>query len=268
MCFYRFCLNKSRINDFRFSNSIKEKVCRIIKNIPNERRKAMKSSLAIFCWFVFFASNVVSAETSLEGNQTLVVGDEKEGVFIYATPNEAEGIFTNFMVKIGGELVETYSWEIEMREERLPELHVIDLNSDGEKEVVVILTIGTGPWVVQKAAHIIQMVETPNGLAYEEMDIDNPVHTIERDFEITATDKMIKVVGRGHTWKGKNPCGKTLYRHRFPLSQSVNWKVDGNKLVSKVGLTVTYNCVPASFVLQYKQKGEIYIAKQIKVNLE
>jgi hypothetical protein len=33
-------------------------------------------------------------------------------------------------------------------------------------------------------------------------------------------------------------------------------------------LTVTYNCVPASFTLQYKQQGEIYIAKQIKVNLE
>jgi hypothetical protein len=228
----------------------------------------MKSSLAIFCWIVFFASNVVSAEASLEGNQTLVVGNEKEGVFLYATPNEAEGIFTDFTVKIGGELAETYGWEVEMREERLPELHVVDLNNDGEKEVVVILTIGTGTWVVQKEAHIIQKVEIQNGHAYEEMDIDNPVHTIERDFEITATDKTIKVDGRAHSWKGKNPCGKTLYRHRFPLSQSVNWKVDGNQLVSKVGLTVTYNCVPASFTLQYKQQGEIYIAKQIKVNLE
>jgi len=228
----------------------------------------MKSSLAIFCWIVFFASTVVSAEAPLEENQTIVVGDEKEGVFLYAVPNEAEGMFTNFSVKIGDELVETYGWEVEMREERLPELHVVDLNHDGEKEVVVILTIGTGTWVVQKEAHIIQKVETPNGLAYEEMDIDNPVHTIERDFEITATDKTIKVEGREHSWKGKNPCGNTLYRHRFPLSQSVNWKVDGNRILSEVGLTVTYNCIPASFVLQYKQKGEIYIAKQIKVNLE
>ncbi|MBO9129277.1 hypothetical protein [Bacillus sp. 165] len=227
----------------------------------------MKSRLVILCWVLFLVSNRVSAEEPTLQKQTLVVGNEKEEVFLYATPNKREGIFTNFTVKIKDELIETYGWEVEMREERQPELHVIDLNNDGEKEIVVILTIGTGTWIIQKQAHILQKVETPNGLAYEEMDIDNPVHTIERDYEITATNNIIKVEGRGHSWKTINTCGKTLYRHRFPLSQSVDWKVDDNNLVSEVGLTITYNCVPASFVLRYKQNGEIYIAKQVKVNL-
>jgi hypothetical protein len=45
------------------------------------------------------------------------------------------------------------------------------------------------------------------------------------------------------------------------------WKVEGNTLMANVGLTITSNCVPAGFVLRYKQKGEIYIANQIEMNL-
>jgi hypothetical protein len=95
--------------------------------------------------------------------------------------------------------VETHGWEVEMREERQPELHVVDLNNDGQKEIVVILTIGTGTFIVQKEAHILQKVETSDGKGYEEMDIDDPVHTIQRDFMITASDKTIKVKGRGQS---------------------------------------------------------------------
>ncbi|WHY84036.1 hypothetical protein QNH39_15235 [Neobacillus novalis] len=227
----------------------------------------MKDILAIFCLIFFCTSIVVSAEIPNLPKQTLVVGNEKEGVYLYATPNPKADLYTNFRVKIGKKVVDTYGWEVQMREERQPELHVIDLNNDGKKEIVVILTLGTGTWVVQKEAHILQQVETSDGKAYEEMDIDNPVHTIERDFKISATAKTIQVKGRKHLWKAANPCGSTYFRNRFPLSQSVNWKVEGNNLVADVGLTITSNCVPGGFILKYKQRGEIYIAKQIDVNL-
>jgi hypothetical protein len=141
---------------------------------------------------------------------------------------------------------------------------VIDLNSDNQKEIVVIITKGTGTFVVEKVAHILQQVDTPDGKAYEEMDIDDPVHTIERDFNITATGTTIHISGRGYVWKGSHPCGKTLYHHRFPLHQSVNWKVEGNNLLA---VTLTNNCVPTVIHLKYKQKGEIYLAQQVEVNL-
>lgn len=226
-----------------------------------------KFIVAIGCLVIVWSSGVVNGKATTTNYQTLVVGDKKAGVYLYATPNPKEERFTDFRVKIGKEIVETVGWAVSMSETRRPELHVIDLNGDGKKEIVVIFIVGYGTWVVQKEAHILQQVETPDGLAYEEMDIDNPVHTIERNFMITATDKTIQVKGRGHTWKAANQCGKTYYRHRFPLYQSVNWKVEGNTLLADVGLTITYNCVPAGFILKYKQKGEIYIAKQIKVNL-
>ena len=149
-------------------------------------------------------------------SQTLVVSNEREGVYLYATPNFKNNRFTNFQVKIGKETVETFGWESSMREERQPELHVVDLNHDGQNETVVIITKGTGTWVVVKEAHILQKVDTPYGKAYEEMDIDDPVHTVERDFDITATDKTILVRGRGRQWKGTNPCGETYSHHRFP----------------------------------------------------
>lgn len=229
--------------------------------------KALKRILIILSFILLFSSNVVLAEESTEQKQILVEGNEKEGVYLYATPNPKEELLTDFEVKIGKEIFETYGWNAPMREERKPELHVVDLNKDGQKEIVVIITIGTGTWVVQKEAHIIQQVETIDGKVYEEMDIENPVHTIELDFKITATDKTIQVKGRGHIWKAVNSCGKTYYRHRFPFYQSVNWKVEANQLVANVGLTLTHNCVPAGFVIKYKQKGEIYVAKKVDVNL-
>ncbi|WML49046.1 hypothetical protein RCG23_02765 [Neobacillus sp. PS3-34] len=227
----------------------------------------MKRILATACWILFCGSSLAFAEKPTEDKQTLVVGNEKEGVYLYATPDLNKNLYKDFRVKIENEMVETQGWEVEMREERQPELHVIDLNHDGKKEIVVILPIGTGTWVVVKEAHILQQVETLDGKRYEEMDIDNPVHTIERDFKITATNKTIQVKGRGHVWKVANICGKTYYRHRFPLYQSVNWKVKGNNLMADVGLTIKNNCVPAGFILSYKQRGEIYIAKHVKVNL-
>lgn len=200
--------------------------------------------------------------------QKLVLANEKEGVYVYATPNEKEDMYTDFRVLIGKDLVETSGWESPMRETRQPELHVVDLNQDGVKEVVVIITLGTGTFVVEKEAHVLQKVETWDGKRYEEMDIDNPVHTIERDFKITASNKIIRIRGRGQLWQAANPCGETYYRHRFPLYQSVNWKVDGTKLIADVGLTITFNCVPAGFLLTYKQKGEIYVANKVEVNLQ
>ncbi|MEH7884975.1 hypothetical protein V7654_11720 [Bacillus sp. JJ1609] len=228
----------------------------------------MKKLAALFCCLFFVWSSGISYANELKmPSEMLVEKNEKEGVFIYATPFPKDDLFRNFRVEIGKAVVEPLDWQISMREERRPELHVIDLNDDGKKEVVVILTLGTGTWVVQKEAHILQEVETANGKAFEEIDIDNPVHTIQRDFRITATDKKINVEGRGHTWEANNLCGKTDFKHRFPLHQSVNWKVEGNTLNAHVGLTLTDNCVPGAFILKYKQKGEMYIAEQIIVNL-
>lgn len=229
--------------------------------------KAMKRILVILCCVLFFGSIEVLAQESTEQKQILIAGNKKEGVYLYATPNPKGEMFSDIQVMIGKQIFETYGWKVPMRAERKPELHVVDLNNDGLKEIVVIITIGTGTWVVQKEAHIIQQVEALDGKVYEEMDLDNPVHTIERDFKITATDQTIQVKGRGHIWKAKNPCRKTYYRHRFPFYQSVNWKVEGNNLVAEVGLTITHNCVPAGLVLKYKQQGEIYVAKQVDVNL-
>jgi len=242
-------------------------VCCILKQYEKKEGKAMKEIFIICGLIVFFASSVESAEEPIEPKKQLVVANEKEGVYLYATPNSTNDLFTDFVVKIGNKVVETYRWQVERREERKPELHVVDLNNDGKKEVVVIFTLGTGTWVVQKEAHILQLVDTADGKDYEEMDIDNPVHKIEREFKITATDKKIWVKGIGHLWRAANTCGKTNYRHRFPLHQSVNWKVEGNNLVAEVGLTITNNCVPGSFVLKYKQRREIYVAKQIEVRL-
>lgn len=91
------------------------------------------------------------------------------------------------------------------------------------------------------------------------MDIDAPVYTIQRDFKITATDKTIQVKGRGHLWKAANICGKTYYRHRFLLHQSVNWKEEANNLMADVGLTIKSNCVSAGFILKYQRGGEIIL---------
>jgi hypothetical protein len=228
--------------------------------------KTMMKSFAIFCWILMGSYNVVLANGPTNSTQTLVLGNEKEGVYLYATRNPDKDMFADFKVIIGKEEVET-NWESQIREERQPELHVVDLNNDGQKEIVVIITKGTGTWVVEKEAHILQKVETMNGKSYEEMYIDNPVHTVERDFTITATDKMIRVRGRGYQWQAVNLCGETYFHHRFPLYQSVNWKVEGNELVADIGLTITSNCVPAGFLLHYKQKGEIYVAEKVEVNL-
>ena len=229
----------------------------------------MKIICALCCLLILGTNSTVSAKETKESkeSQTLVVSNEREGVYLYATPNFKNNRFTNFQVKIGKETVETFGWESSMREERQPELHVVDLNHDGQNEIVVIITKGTGTWVVVKEAHILQKVDTPYGKAYEEMDIDDPVHTVERDFDITATDKTILVRGRGRQWKGTNPCGETYSHHSFPLHQSVNWKMEGENLVADVGVTLTHNCVPFGFRLTYGQKGEIYVAKQVEVNL-
>jgi hypothetical protein len=227
----------------------------------------MKKVLSVLCLIVFCASSGVHAEQSTVSKQKLVVSNKKEGVYLYATPNPDDDLYTDFRVKIGNKIVETFGWKVSMRAERQPELHVIDLNQDGKKEIVVIITKGAGDSIVLKEAHIIQQVETMNGIDYDEVDIDNPVHTIERDFQISATDKTIQIKGRGQVWKADNPCGQTFFHHRFPLNDSVNWKVEGNTLVADVGLILTSKCIAGGFLLKYKQKGEIYTADQIKVIL-
>lgn len=106
--------------------------------------------LIIISSLLLCENSVASAEQPTEPEQKLIIENEKERVYLFATPNPKEDRYTNFYVKIGNQMVETEGWEVSMREKRVPELHVVDLNHDGNKEIVVILTLGSGTWVVMK----------------------------------------------------------------------------------------------------------------------
>ena len=48
--------------------------------------------LAIFCSIMLCVSSVVFAEIKTNPKQTLVVSNEKEGVFLFATPDSEENV--------------------------------------------------------------------------------------------------------------------------------------------------------------------------------
>ncbi|MDW0114815.1 hypothetical protein QT711_16585 [Sporosarcina saromensis] len=79
----------------------------------------------------------------------------------------------NFRLGANGSIQHFPFWINVSNESYWPQLIYRDINQDGEKELIIILTKGYGTGIILQDVHVLHNTETNFGDVYREMIVDN-----------------------------------------------------------------------------------------------
>ncbi len=135
----------------------------------------------IACSAVFFVTNkdikLSSLKTTVNDvkipNIEPIASIPDEDIFLYPVESsKKDGLYKELILSING-VNKKFNWETIAKIEDSPELKYLDLNTDGKKELVILLSRGGGTGSVRETIHI---VNPENFIEYK---IENPVNIIK-----------------------------------------------------------------------------------------
>lgn len=214
--------------------------------------------LAIFTLIILLVPMGTKASTAEK-----VVGNLPEAeLTLYAT--EKEGDLTNFKLTVEGETYFFPRWLNSPNITYYPKLYYSDINNDGRKEIVIVLTTDTGTGVIIQEPHVFHVDN--NGDLLEKL-VDNPMAIINKNVKTKlSSSKAIVSIGNEKNKiniKELNIVPSHLFEN-VAIGSTLRFEVIENKLVAKVGLTIA----PAGgsigeIHIIYTFKDNMYQAKQI-----
>lgn len=92
--------------------------------------------------------------TVRQPNEPLAIAEENDNVKLYTALKDKD-IYKGFIAEVNG-TKHSFNWEAPRLLNMPPEIHYVDLDQDGQEEMVIILPLGTGTGIVQQALHVIK----------------------------------------------------------------------------------------------------------------
>lgn len=114
----------------------------------------------------------------------VVANVPNEGIVLSAV--EKDGMYEDFTLEIN-ESKRYFDWENVSNPTYAPKLLLNDINDDGEKELIIILTTGYGTGVYYSNAHVI------NPQTFEETYIDDPRAIILRNVKTKISENKVEI---------------------------------------------------------------------------
>ena len=196
-----------------------------------------------------------------------VVGQLSEAnLILYAT--EKEGDFdrnlTNFKLKLKGQTYFFPRWMNVVNPTYYPELYHSDTNNDLKKEIMIVLTTGTGSGVVIQEVHVFH----ENNGDLVEILVDNPMAIINKNVKtkLSKSEAIVRI-GNEITKINVEELG-IVPSHIFEnvaLGSTFKFKVINNKLVAIVGAAIAPTGGGLGEIhITYTFNDNMYQAEQIK----
>ncbi|MFB5087003.1 hypothetical protein PGC35_07240 [Psychrobacillus sp. PGGUH221] len=216
--------------------------------------------LAIFTLIILIVPMGIKASTAEK-----VVGNLPEAeLTLYAT--EKEGDLTNFKLTVKRQTYFFPRWLNSPNVTYYPKVYYSDINDDGRKEIVIVLTTDTGTGVIIQEPHVFHVDD--NGDLSEKL-VDNPMAIINKNVKTKlSSSKAIVSIGKENNKiniKQLDIVPSHIFKN-VAIGSTLRFEVIDNKLVAKVGLTIA----PAGgsigeIHITYMFKDNMYQAKQINL---
>ena len=203
---------------------------------------------------------LVPMETKANTGEKIVGRIPEANATLYATEKEGvlERVLTNFKLQWMGHPKIFPKWTNVINPSYHPELYYSDINNDGKKEIIIVLTIGYGSEDVIQEVHVLH-IRDDGGLL--EILVDNPMAIINKNVKIEASKtEAIITIGKNTTKINVKELG-IVPSHIFEnvsIGRTLEFKVINNKLMAIVGATIA----PSGGFL-----GEIHITYTFKDNM-
>ena len=161
-------------------------------------------------------------------------------VTLYA--KKMNGLYTDFKIDFKGSILSKPYWMNTTNPTWSPEIIYEDISQDGKKELVIILTKGTGTGVLEREVHVFHLQERK----LDQMQIEVPVEKLVDDpiaillknvkTELSRNKASVSIGDKKYTIDSK-PLGikpKHLFDDIY-FGNIINFEIKDNQLIAKIG---------------------------------
>ncbi|MDN4608669.1 hypothetical protein [Sporosarcina highlanderae] len=190
-----------------------------------------------------------------------VVGKIPEAnIYLYAT--EREGNLEKFRLEANGVIQYFPFWINVSNETYWPQLIYHDINHDGKKELIIILTQGYGTGIILQEVHVLHNTETNIGNVYREMIVDNPMAILLKNVKTKLTkSEAIITIGKEKTVIKIDTLGiepENLFSD-VVTDNLIRFEVIDNQLTALIGAQIApVGGYIGSFYITYKFQNGLY----------
>lgn len=196
-----------------------------------------------------------------------VVGNLPEAnATLYAV--HRDGYLENFRLEANGGIQYFPDWRNTSDRAYGPKLFFNDIDSNGHKELIIVLTTGHGTGVLEQNVHVLHKSKTNIGEVYREVLVDNPMAIFLKNVKTKLTkSEAIIDIGNAKTVIKLDRLG-ILPNQLFSdiaIGNIITFDVLNNELIADLGAQVS----PAggyigSFRITYILKDKMYQMKKIE----
>lgn len=198
--------------------------------------------------------------------QKIVARLPEADVTLSATENKERGIYENLKLQIGGMTRSFSDWKNVDNPTYAPKLFFNDLNQDGKKELVVVLTEGYGTGLLLTEAHVFhQKYQEEIGQFYEEVLVDNPMAIVYKNVKTKLTPHQVEITidDKKTIVDISNIPHQYLYNN-VAFGSIIEFDVVDNRLVAIVNAVASDNSSIGEIYITYEFKDNIYQAQKIE----
>ena len=213
---------------------------------------------------------VLSKAIATTNDYDEIAKSDKVGVTIYA--KKMNGLYTDFKIDFQGSLFSKLYWINTTSPTWSPEIIYEDISQDGKKELVIILTKGTGTGVLEREVHVFQMQqrksEKTQSVMPVEVPVDDPIAILLKNVktEITPNKAIVSIGDKKYTIDIK-PLGiqpEHLFDHIY-FGNLINFEIKNNQLIAKLGGQISpVGGYVGDIQITYIFKDKIYQAKSVE----
>jgi len=217
---------------------------------------------------VSWVSNALNADVrwDAENNTVMItkpnaVAGVPEAEALLYPFQEISGMYDGFILEVK-ENRQYFAWENVVNPTYAPQLLFYDINQDGEKELIIILTTGTGTGVHQEAIHVI------NTSTFAEIDVEDPADIVKQNvntiIELNGDNVAIKIItGDKETMIQKEKGDDGFWFDNVGFSNNYHYEVVNNELIVNIRAQVSPGMFVGAIQAAYVFDDGKYKAKSI-----
>jgi hypothetical protein len=188
--------------------------------------------------------------------KTIIASIPEENIYLYAKENmERHRRYEDFTL-VWGNQKKYFDWINEHLFK--PELFLSDIDNDGKKELIIVLTQGHGTGILDTEPHVIE----PETL--KDVHIESPISIYLKNVRTAITPKGAEIIIKNKKSVVKLKSEKKNWFKDVGYGAMITWKVEDNHLVAGVSLQVSPSEFIGSVKITYIFKDKMYQVDKIE----
>ncbi|NEY99800.1 hypothetical protein G4D62_10850 [Bacillus shackletonii] len=217
-------------------------------------------------FLLFLISGISSNQVLINAeSKTIVAKSEEAKVVLYAV--KSDGMYRNFEMKINKGMRFFPFWLNVTNPTYAPEILYKDINRDGIKDLIIVLTRGYGTGARDSEVHVFHKIRTNIGEVDKENLVDNPTAIILKNVK-TSLSKHQAIVRIGNRKTIINIDSLHIpQEHLFSdiaLGNIKHYDVINDHLVASVSAQISPTTFIGMLEITYEFKDKMYQAKKIE----